>query len=280
MCNMLITRTGVENVADFEPPDLFTAGTACVHVDFAGENHEDFWTVIHVPLVWFVRPMQPYRCIIHPLYIERAPSAGSSKLCGMVDFHAGISVADRLSKLSGESPPASTCEVTDQVAKGHHLRNRRVPEDIDAVDRKLLALLGSDARLSATAIAKRLNLSRTAVQERMKRLELDGVIVGYSIITKRFSGPTVTAILSVLIGQRPCGPVLSKLEAVAEARHLYSTAGPIDAVIIVEVDTPEGVSRVVDRVAAIPGVSSVTASMVLETVSLARPVINAAPGTD
>jgi Lrp/AsnC family transcriptional regulator, leucine-responsive regulatory protein len=113
----------------------------------------------------------------------------------------------------------------------------------------------------------------------MKRLELDGVIIGYSIVTKRSAKPTVTAILSVLIGNRPCGPVLSKLEAVAEARQLYSTAGPIDAVMIVEVDTPEAVSRVVDRVAAIPGVSSVTASMVLETLLLARPLMNEASRT-
>ena len=53
--------------------------------------------------------------------------------------------------------------------------------DLDDLDRRLLAELGADARLTQVALAARVGLSRSAVQERLKRLERDGVILGYTL---------------------------------------------------------------------------------------------------
>ena len=51
--------------------------------------------------------------------------------------------------------------------------------DIDDTDRRLLRLLQTDARMSITELAERVNLSATPCARRLKRLEDSGVITGY-----------------------------------------------------------------------------------------------------
>src|SRR5437762_9300361 len=51
--------------------------------------------------------------------------------------------------------------------------------ELDAVDRKILRILGTDGRASYQAIADEVGLSRPAVMERVKRLEESGHIAGY-----------------------------------------------------------------------------------------------------
>ena len=51
--------------------------------------------------------------------------------------------------------------------------------DLDSTDFSILHHLQSDARLSIVELAKRVNLSATPCTQRIKRLENDGVIIGY-----------------------------------------------------------------------------------------------------
>ena len=51
--------------------------------------------------------------------------------------------------------------------------------DIDDTDKRILRLLQTDARMSITDIAERVNLSATPCARRIKRLEDTGIITGY-----------------------------------------------------------------------------------------------------
>src|SRR3954470_23221937 len=53
--------------------------------------------------------------------------------------------------------------------------------NLDDTDRKLIALLRANARTPTAALARNLGLSRSAVQERLRRLERDGVTQGYPL---------------------------------------------------------------------------------------------------
>ena len=55
---------------------------------------------------------------------------------------------------------------------------------LDDVDRQLIALLRGNARLSVVALAKQLRVARATVQNRLTRLEKNGVIVGYTVRLK------------------------------------------------------------------------------------------------
>ena len=52
--------------------------------------------------------------------------------------------------------------------------------DIDRTDRRILGILQVDGRIATVELADRIGLSPTATSERLKRLQRDGFIVGYS----------------------------------------------------------------------------------------------------
>ena len=55
----------------------------------------------------------------------------------------------------------------------------RRPHDLDPVDRKILAELQQNGRISNQELSKRINLSPTPCLNRVRRLERDGIITGY-----------------------------------------------------------------------------------------------------
>ena len=54
--------------------------------------------------------------------------------------------------------------------------------DLDEFDRKILAILGRDGRITYTDLAKRIGLSKTPCQQRVKRLIESGLITGFRAI--------------------------------------------------------------------------------------------------
>ena len=72
------------------------------------------------------------------------------------------------------------------------------PNALDRIDRRLLALLQQDARLTQEQLADEVGLSASAVQRRVRRLEQSGVISGYrATIDPRTLGLGLSALLSV-----------------------------------------------------------------------------------
>ena len=52
---------------------------------------------------------------------------------------------------------------------------------LDRIGRELLSLLKANAREPVASLARKLGLSRSAVQERIGRLEREGIIAGYTV---------------------------------------------------------------------------------------------------
>jgi len=55
-----------------------------------------------------------------------------------------------------------------------------MPIDLDRVDHAILRVLATEGRISAAELARRVGLSKSPVQARMKRLQESGVITGYA----------------------------------------------------------------------------------------------------
>lgn len=51
--------------------------------------------------------------------------------------------------------------------------------DMDRYDRAILSVLGEDGRISIADLARRIGLSKTPTQTRLRRLEAGGIITGY-----------------------------------------------------------------------------------------------------
>lgn len=129
----------------------------------------------------------------------------------------------------------------------------KVAEVPDPMDRKILAALSANARISMADLARQVHLSRPAVQARIAKLEESGIIRGYHAdIRLPLDGTGHRAILLARIGVRPCAPALAYLSGLPEVRQFWSVAGPHDAVIEVEMASPAELSKFTDRLAASP----------------------------
>ena len=56
---------------------------------------------------------------------------------------------------------------------------------LDSIDKKLLSLLQTDSRMTSKELSLKLNLSVTAVYERIKKLEREGIIANYVALLNR-----------------------------------------------------------------------------------------------
>lgn len=138
---------------------------------------------------------------------------------------------------------------------------------LDAIDQKLIASLEKDARRPVVALAKAVGLSRTAVQGRLARLEGEGTIRGYTVVRGGHGTGQARAFLFVSIDTRPCDPVLSRLTNLPEVVGCWSVAGSaLDAIVLIEAPTMDGLGAVRASIAAIQGVADVTTAPVLRTV--------------
>ena len=134
---------------------------------------------------------------------------------------------------------------------------------LDATDRRLIALLQDNARLSAVALAKAVGLSRSSVQERLHRLETAGVIAQYTVRLGT-GGDPLQAWLALRYAEGfSCDDVMPLLDAMPAVQQCHSVAGEIDLLVLVRVDTPGALADLRERIAAFKGVDDVTTLPVL-----------------
>jgi Lrp/AsnC family leucine-responsive transcriptional regulator len=141
-------------------------------------------------------------------------------------------------------------------------------EDLDAIDRKLLALLQQDGRMSNADLARTVRMAPSAVFERVRRLERDGVIRGYGAqLDPRSLDRHLLAFILVRTdektGENLAGAQLASLPEVLEVHHV---AGQDSYLVKARVKDPEALGRLLrERFGAIPGVRSTQSTIALET---------------
>ncbi len=136
----------------------------------------------------------------------------------------------------------------------------------DRVDRELIALLKADAREATASLARKLNLSRSAIQERIGRLERDGVIAGYTVrLGEEIGAERIKAIVRFTIDPKHAPEVVRDLRRWPEAESCYSVSGAFDLVVIVAAETPVRLHQVLQEFGEMRGVERTTSSIVLVT---------------
>ena len=140
---------------------------------------------------------------------------------------------------------------------------------LDEIDQRLLACLERNARMPVVALAKAVGLSRSAVQERLARLEDGKAIAAYTIVRGApDAGPRVRALLLVKIEKRPCETVLRRFVDWPEIAACWSVAGPgHDAVLVVETEDNERLGDLRERLASVPDVGEIVTLPILRTVA-------------
>jgi DNA-binding Lrp family transcriptional regulator len=100
---------------------------------------------------------------------------------------------------------------------------------MDTLDHRLLGLLRIDARTSVADLAKKLNLSRATVGNRIKRLEQSGVIVGYKVRLRPDAQPQdIKAWMSIAVEGDKTREVVRALLGQPAVTSLHDTNGRLD----------------------------------------------------
>jgi DNA-binding Lrp family transcriptional regulator len=134
----------------------------------------------------------------------------------------------------------------------------------DERDRRLLALLREDARLPTAALARALGVARTTVVERLKRLQRDGVVAGYTVrLGARLRKRLLRVHVLLSVDAKRGEAVVAALRAVPQVRAVYAISGAFDSLVFVEGETTEEIDGVLDAIGAIPGVGKTQSSLVL-----------------
>lgn len=124
----------------------------------------------------------------------------------------------------------------------------------DDLDRQLLALLQTNARQPTMTLAKRLRLARSTVHERIRRLEKDGIIRGYSIqLGQDPFAAHAQAIALLAIAQRQQRQVVERLRLLPEVKMCSTISGESDLFLLLEAPQLEDLDALLEEIAHIPG---------------------------
>lgn len=148
---------------------------------------------------------------------------------------------------------------------------------MDAIDRKILAELQVEGRLTVTELAERVRLSPAPCHRRLRELERAGVITGYrAVVEPAAVGLGFEALVSVTMSHEDAATIRdfeNRLAEIPEVRHAERLFGDPDYVLrVVTRDLPSYVSVRDEKLATLPGVGRITSTIVMKRVVDNRPL--------
>ena len=144
---------------------------------------------------------------------------------------------------------------------------------MDAFSRKILTALQEDSRMTVQHISERVGLSATPCWKRIKEMEAQGVITGYTVkVDRKKVGLNLMVMADINLSQHTEKTVAEFEAAVQATPHIvrcYSTTGQSDYVLmIMAADIEEYEQLLMRSLFKLPGVAHVRSSMVLREIKL------------
>ena len=140
---------------------------------------------------------------------------------------------------------------------------------MDETDHQLIALLRQNARLSVAALAARLGVSRGTVTNRMRRLEDDNVIVGYTVrLRPDVQTNDIRAWMSIAVEGNTTRAVIATLLGEPGVATLHDTNGRWDLLAELRAANLADLSSVLERIRLVKGIRNTETSIHLQTYRL------------
>jgi DNA-binding Lrp family transcriptional regulator len=148
---------------------------------------------------------------------------------------------------------------------------------MDAIDRKILALLQEDGRLTITELATRIGLSVSPCHRRLRELERSGIIRGYrAVVDADAVGLTFQALVFVTMRQEDRETLLGFEEAVAripnvvQAQRLFGDPDYLLRIVTADLAAYQQLED--DALAVLPGIQRLNSTLVMKQVVNDRPL--------
>ena len=146
---------------------------------------------------------------------------------------------------------------------------------MDAIDYKILHCLRENARQKASAIGEEINLSVSAVLERIRKMEKCGLIEGYTVLLdQKQMGNDMTALMEVSLEHPRFYDSFTAM--VRENENIVSCdylTGDFDFILKIMTDTSESLEGIHRQIKSLDGVSNTRTHFVLKNVKDERTVI-------
>lgn len=142
---------------------------------------------------------------------------------------------------------------------------------LDRIDRQLLGELQRDGRLSVAELARRVHRSLTPCLKRLKRLEREGIIQGYTArLSAKRLGFQVLAFVEISV-DRTTPDVLERFHAavhdLAEVEECHMIAGTFDYLLKIRARNLENFRRFLgEELFAVPGLQHTHTYITLEEI--------------
>ncbi len=142
---------------------------------------------------------------------------------------------------------------------------------LDSIDRRLLAALQKQGRMSNAELSEAVNLSPSACHRRVQRLEADGYIGGYVALLNARKLNVATTVFVEITLQGQADEVLDAFEKavsrIPDVLECHLMAGTADYILKVVAEDTEDFARIHrQHLARLPGVAQMQSSFALRTV--------------
>ncbi len=138
---------------------------------------------------------------------------------------------------------------------------------ISEKDEEILAILRCNARASVSDIAKALNVSRTAIQKRINKLENNGIIKSYTVeLGSRYTNDLINVNVSLKVKPNLRKHISIALRKIHQITHIYSISGDYDLLMTIAVQSLEQLSDILETICSLDGVERTNSSIILDTI--------------
>jgi DNA-binding Lrp family transcriptional regulator len=139
--------------------------------------------------------------------------------------------------------------------------------NLDETDVKVLKALTQDARLSSRQIAKQCDISIGTVLSRIKRMEEEGVIKGYTaLLDQEKLGYELTVVTEITVSKGRLLEMENEIARIPNVCCVYDLTGMSDAAIIAKFKRREDLSKFTKRLLSLPYVERTNTHVVLTTI--------------
>jgi len=139
--------------------------------------------------------------------------------------------------------------------------------ELNETDLKILRGLLTDARFSSRQIAKNVGVSVGTVLSRIKRMEDEGIIMGYSVLLDHEKlGYELTVVTEITVSKGRLTETESEIAKIPNVCGVYDVTGLTDAIIIAKFRSREDLGKFTKTLLALPYIERTNTHVVLTTV--------------
>lgn len=138
---------------------------------------------------------------------------------------------------------------------------------IDEIDVEILNIIQNNGKIPNAELARQLGMAPSGVLERVKKLEKEGVIVGYEVrLDPKAVGLALTAFMHLKtadpVGCTTIGDEIAKIDGIQEVHWI---AGEYNYLVKARVNSTDGLTVLMKRIGSVPGVQDSRTTLVLGT---------------